>query len=446
MSKFLTACAVLFLLTGAPAALAKPAATAAPATAGIDGAWDVTATYAGGGSGAGALTLIVTGEAVGGASQPLDENQFFPLTLKGRRTVGGADLSVWSAGRLVGNVVVGRDGQRLSGTGLLYGVKVTLSGSRPDSPRRAPATFTYRPESYQLQFSSRAAPVLILAPGDRVKTTTLDNEGQDAAMAWRGMPGNTLTGPFLIEGAMPGDTLVIHLEKVELNRDSAKMFSGVISSAAVEEGYAQTPAKGWGRAWVLDRKAGVARLAAPGERLAGLEVPLRPMIGSIGVAPPLNQAIYAGELGFHGGNLDYNRLVAGATLYLPVFRAGAYLALGDGHAAQGDGEISGQGLETSLDVEFTVDLIKGRSLGQVWLEDAEDVMVCGIANDLEAAMRMATTGMARWLKDRYGLNDSEVAALMSSSVRYDIAEVVDGRQNVVARISKKTLAGVKAPS
>jgi acetamidase/formamidase len=138
--------------------------------------------------------------------------------------------------------------------------------------------------------------------------------------------------------------------------------------------------------------------------------------------------------------MDYNRHVAGATIHFPVWRAGALLSLGDGHALQGDGEISGQGLETSLDVEFRVELIKNRSLGQVWSEDAESVMVSGVDNSLDLAFQMATTGMARWLKEKHGLNDSEVAALMSSSIEYDIAEVVDSRPHVVARMSKRTLA------
>jgi acetamidase/formamidase len=242
---------------------------------------------------------------------------------------------------------------------------------------------------------------------------------------------------------MPGDTLVVHLERVSLSRDTAKMFSSVLNPKAVQGGYPQTPATGWSRNWVLDREKGVARLDAPGERLANLEVPLKPMLGSIGVAAPLNQALYAGDLGFHGGNLDYNRLTAGVTVYLPVWRGGAFLFFGDGHALQGDGEISGQGLETSLDVEFRVELIKGKSLGQVWSEDADDVMVSGIENSLDTSLKMATTGMAKWLKDRYGLNDSEVAALLSSSVAYDIAEVVDPRPHVVARIAKKTLAMIR---
>jgi amidase len=259
------------------------------------------------------------------------------------------------------------------------------------------------------------------------------------------MPGNTLTGPFVVEGAMPGDTLVVHLERVSLNRDTAKMYSGTLDRKAVEASHAQAASPGWGRTWLLDRRKGVARLETPGARLRELEVPLRPMLGSIGVAPPLNMALYAGDDWIHGGNLDYSRMKSGTTLHMPVYRAGAYLFLGDGHAAQGDGEISGQGLETSLDVEFRVELVKGPGLGQLWSEDSENVMVHGIDNTLDASLQMATSGMARWLKTHYALSDSEAAALMSAAIRYDIAAVVNTRPHVVARMAKSTLAMLKKP-
>jgi acetamidase/formamidase len=407
------------------------------------GRWDVIAQFDEG-SAAGALTLARKGESVEGASEPLDEAQLFPLDVTGRPRPDGAELDFAYRGDPVGRLSVTVRQGRLTGTGTLYGVPVKVRGTRPGPPRRPPITHDFTPTRYHIQ-TGRTAPVLRIAPGDRVRTRTLDNEGRDQDRQWRGMPGNPLTGPFYVEGAMPGDTLVVHLEKVELNRDTAKMYSGMLDSKAVQGGYAQEAAKDWGRTWILDRSKGTARLEKPGERLASLELPLRPMIGSIGVAPPLAQALFAGDVGFHGGNMDYRRHVAGATIYFPVWRAGALLSLGDGHALQGDGEISGQGLETSLDVQFRVELIKGKSLGQVWSEDRDYVMVSGVDNGLDDALQMATTGMARWLKERYGLNDSEVAALLGAAIEYDIAEIVDPRPHVVARLAKKTLLTIARP-
>jgi len=426
------------------AALSLTAGAAFAADAPWAGTWTVTASFANGRTAA-PLTLTETDGKIEGTAGPLDENQYFPLTLRGKRAGATAQLEVLARGDVVGTLSLTARGAALSGSGTLYGVPVTLVGVRPSTARVAPQDRVFKPVTYQLQYSARAEPVLRIAPGDRVTTTTLDNEGRNAALQYEGMPGNTLTGPFYVEGAMPGDTLVVHIERVVLTRDTARMYSGALNERVVQSGYVQTPAKGWGRTWVLDRDKGVARLEAPGDKLTGLELPLKPMIGSIGVAPPLNQALYAGDLGFHGGNLDYNRLVAGSTLYLPVYHAGALLSLGDGHALQGDGEISGQGLETSLEVTFRVELIKGKSLGQVWSEDADYVMVSGIDNGLDASLAMATTGMARWLKDRYQLNDSEVAALLSAAVEYDIAEVVDTRPHVVAKIAKTTLAMIREP-
>lgn len=421
-----------------------PAETPAATPDSWAGEWDVTARFDQG-SASGAMILTRKGDGIEGSSQPLDEAQFFPLKVTGRPLSNGAELDLTNRGDAVGRLSVEiRDGT-LSGSGTLYGIPVTVTGTRPGAPRRAPVVHDFVPTQYHLQYSGRVAPALRISPGDRVRTRTVDNEGRDSALQWRAMPGNPLTGPFHVEGAMPGDTLVVHLERVELNRDKAHMYGGTLNEKAVQGGYPQEAAPGWGRTWILDRKKGTARLEKPGERLGALELPLRPMVGSIGVAPPLNQALFAGDLGFHGGNMDYRRHVAGATIYLPVWRAGALLSLGDGHALQGDGEITGQGLETSLDVEFRVELIKGKSLGQVWSEDKDYVMVSGIDNGLDASLQMATTGLARWLKDRYGLSDSEVAALLGAAIEYDIAEIVDSRPHVVAKIAKKTLLTIAQP-
>lgn len=434
MTKYLSWIGVALLLCSLP--------VRASAQDKLAGEWDVTARFANG-SASGSMTLAIDKGAVSGTSDPLDENQFFPLTVKGRQQGSRAVLDMSYRDRPVGRLdVMVRDGA-LSGSGRLYGIAVAISGVRPQGSTRQPTTHDFVPDRHHLQFSGRNAPVLRIAPGDRVRTSTLDNEGKDGAGAWRAMPGNTLTGPFWVEGAMPGDTLVVHLERVSLNRDTAEMYSGMLDQKAVQGGHRQEAKQGWGRTWIFDRSRGTARLKQPGDRLADLELPLRPMIGSIGVAPPLNQALYAGDVWIHGGNMDYNRHVAGSTIHFPVWRAGALLSLGDGHALQGDGEISGQGLETSLDVEFRVELIKNRTLGQVWSEDSDFVMVSGVDNSLDLSFQAATTGMARWLKENYGLDDSEIAALMSSSIEYDIAEVVDSRPHVVARLSKRILAMVR---
>lgn len=408
----------------------------------LDGKWNVTATFANGSSAA-EMTLTQTGSVVEGQSGPLDENRYFPLTLRGALANGVANLDVARGTIPVGKLALGVRSGALVGQGVLYGVPVTVAGVRPGQEARTPVVHDFKPTTFVLQYSARHAPALRIHPGDTVRTFTLDNEGRDHELTYRGMPGNTLTGPIWVEGAMPGDTLVVKLNKVVLNRDTADMASSALDGRALLPGVSQTRTPNWNRTWALDRERGVARPQAPTDKLANLELPLNPMIGSIGVAPMFNQALMAGDVAFHGGNMDYDRVREGATLYFPVWNAGALLSLGDGHALQGDGEISGQGLETSLDVEFTVELIKGDALQQVWLEDEDYVMVTGIENGLDASLQRATTGMSQWLKKRYGLNDSEIALLLSASIEYDIAEIVDPRPNVVARIAKSTVAMLK---
>ena len=133
------------------------------------------------------------------------------------------------------------------------------------------------------------------------------------------------------------------------------------------------------------------------------------------------------------------------TLYLPVYQAGALLSMGDGHAVQGEGEITGQGLETSMDVELTVDLIPGHLMDQPWAENDEYVMMSGIGGSLTEALQNATGGLSNWLRTYYGLNTSEVATVLANTIRYDVAEIVDGHVHVAAKIGKSVLAQLPKP-
>jgi acetamidase/formamidase len=164
------------------------------------------------------------------------------------------------------------------------------------------------------------------------------------------------------------------------------------------------------------------------------------MLGCVGVPPPDKQTFQAGWLGSWGGNMDYNMLREGITVYLPVYQEGALLFVGDGHAAQGDGELTGNALETSMDVEFTVNLVSNQTTGGPRAEDEEWIMAIGIAGSLTDALRQATTQLARWLERDYHLTPNESAVVLGTSMRYDVAEIVDPQVNVVAKLSKKVLA------
>ena len=370
------------------------------------------------------------------------------LTFTGGVAPDGLHLACMVQGKPCGTLVLQLAGDRLTGKGTLMdgdGLErpVTLDGVRP-APRRAPRTFDLEPTKFHNVYSPAIAPVLHLQPGDSVRTRTLDSRGQDRDGKPRAPRGNPLTGPFYIDGAMPGDTLVVHLEKVRTNRDSAYQ-SNLIASSALEAGYLRGIAgldSGFTR-WKIDTAAGTASIVDPSGKMSAYTVKLSPMLGCVGVAPPRDEVLGSGHLGAFGGNMDSPEVREGATLYFPVFQPGALLSLGDGHAQQGDGELPGQGLETSMDVQFSVDVIHGKALGQPRVENAEYVMIMGTGGTLDAAMKSATTQMSRWLADTHGLSPHDIAQFLGTAMKYEIAEVVDSEFDVVAKVSKDDLARIR---
>jgi acetamidase/formamidase len=336
-------------------------------------------------------------------------------------------------GRLVGN--------DLKGTAHIGQDTVEWIARRPVLPTAAPQTRTFEPTQFHRFFSGTIPPPLHINPGDTVRTTTVDAGGRDAAGKRRSNGGNPETGPFYIEGAMPGDTLVIKLNRIRLNRDSAGSGSR-ITTDALGAGYIRDAKydEQFSSEWKLDRQSGFATLAKPSEHLKNYRVKMQPMLGCVAVAPPDKQTFRSGWLGSWGGNMDYNGLTEGTTLYLPVYQEGALLFVGDGHAAQGDGELTGDALETSMDVEFTVNLVQGSSTGGPRVENDDFIMAMGIANSLPDAVRQATTQLARWLERDYHLTANESAIVLGTAMRYDLAEIVDPQVNVVAKVSKAVLS------
>ncbi len=306
-----------------------------------------------------------------------------------------------------------------------------------------PQTHRFEPTQFHRYFSGTIAPALHIHPGDTVRTTTVDAGGRDSRGARRSNGGNPETGPFYVDGAMPGDTLVVKLNRIRLNRDSAASGDR-ITTDALSAGYIRDAKYDdhFSSEWKLDQATGTAMLAKPSEHLKNYRVKLQPMLGCVAVAPPDQQTFRSGWLGSYGGNMDYNSLREGVTLYLPVYQEGALLFVGDGHAAQGDGELTGDALETSMDVEFTVNLVRGQSTVGPRAENDEYLMAMGIANSLPEAVRQATTQLARWLERDYHLTPNESAIVLGSAVRYDIAELVDPQVNIVAKVSKAALAAL----
>jgi amidase len=138
--------------------------------------------------------------------------------------------------------------------------------------------------------------------------------------------------------------------------------------------------------------------------------------------------------------MDYNQIREGTTIYLPVYHPGALLFLGDGHAAQGDGELTGDALETSMDFEFTVDVIPGPNFGHPLAENAEFLISIGIGGSLDQALQQATSGMVRWLERDYKLTANEAALLLGFAVKYDVADLVGTQVSIAAKLPKSMLA------
>lgn len=311
------------------------------------------------------------------------------------------------------------------------------------APAHSPQRHEFTPTKFCRQFSALNEPVLRVAPGDTVHTTTVDAGGTDEKSIRRVLGGNPETGPFYIEGAQPGDTLVVHLDKVRLNRDWAISDDDLVPRAVDTEWSVKMKDAGKSVKWHLDVVRGVATLDKPSAGLKNYSVPLRPMLGCVATAQqPANAAPGSGDSGGFGGNMDLNEVVEGATIYLPVRAPGALLYVGDGHAAQGDGELNGNALETSMDVEFTVELISGKRMPTPFLESSTHFMMVGLAGSIDEAFREATVGMASWLSDKYGLTPTEVAELLGTAAEYHVNEVADRNAGVVLKLNKKQLAGL----
>ena len=340
-------------------------------------------------------------------------------------------------GKLEGRV----QGDEMSGTGKQGEDEFTWTARRAAKNSASPQTRTFEPTKFHRVFSGGIAPEMRINPGDTIRTTTVDAGGRDAKGVRRSMGGNPETGPFYVEGAMPGDTLSVKFNRIRLNRDSAGSGDRIVPSALTAGYYRNAKYDDkFSSEWKLDRENGYAMLAKPTEKLKNFRVKLRPMLGCVAVAPPGNQSFRTGWPGSFGGNMDYNGLREGVTVYLPVNQEGALLFVGDGHAAEGDGELNGDALETSMDVEFTVDLIRGKSTQGPRMESDEYLMASGIANSLPEALQIATTELARWLERDYKLNANESNIVLGASIQYDIAEIVDSQAHIVAKISKAALA------
>ena len=278
--------------------------------------------------------------------------------------------------------------------------------------------------------SSEAAPVVRVRPGDSLVLETADcfsDQVQSASDSPGGVDWahiNPATGPVFVEGAEPGDVLSVLIERVEVARRGVMAVSGDFGV-------------------LRERFEGISFAMIPIEdgsaQVAGASVPVRPMIGVIGVAPE-GAPVPCGSPGSHGGNMDTRIIGEGATVYLPVFAPGALLAAGDLHAAMGDGEICGTGVEVAGSIQLRVDLRRDLELTNPVVETAEVVATIASAETLDDAADQATRDMAGLLMGQLGLSASDATMLMSAAGQLQVSQVVDPLKTARYAMSKEILA------
>jgi acetamidase/formamidase len=313
----------------------------------------------------------------------------------------------------------------------------------------AQKTHHFKPKKYYYTYDAKHKPVLKLKPGDILVTTTLDAFGNKISRSDQlaseivHLPKvNDQTGPFYVKGAKPGDTLVLHLLKVRPNRDFAVSTHLPHFGALTGETYTAMltkplPEKTY--IWKLDLERNVGILDLPNSKIGKVEIPLSPFLGTVGVAPNYGEAIISLTPAEHGGNMDCVETKEGTTLYFPVFVEGGLFMLGDGHAAQGDGEICGTGLECPMEVTVKVDVIKGKTINWPRFEDDEYIMVAGSTRPLIDAFRAAHVELINWLVEDYGFDRWDALQIVSQVGVTRVGNVVDPKYTAVAKFPKKYL-------
>jgi len=243
----------------------------------------------------------------------------------------------------------------------------------------------------------------------------------------RGPGGHILTGPIHVEGAEPGDVLEVRILEVGLSVGYGyNGCSGFVPDLCDPENRS--------RLIRIDRVRNRAEIAP------GIQVPLRPFFGSMGVAPPPDSGrVSSNPPGRHAGNMDNKELVAGTTLYIPVWVAGALFEVGDGHAIQGDGEVDQTALETSLEGRLQFIVRKDMTLGWPMAETPTHYILMGFDPDLEKATEIAIREGTDFIAERTGLTRGEAYSVISMAADLRITELVDGNKGVHLMVSKELI-------
>src|ERR1700761_7498401 len=252
---------------------------------------------------------------------------------------------------------------------------------------------------------------------------------------------NPLTGPFYIDGAEPGDTLVVKVLDLKVDGDQGLGAIGPGFGALNATNYTPMlppplPEKIW--FYPIDHANNTATFQALDSSFK-VKIPLHPFLGCIGVAPAAGEARGSIVPAEFGGNMDASEASAGNTIYFPVNVAGGLLYFGDGHAAMGDGEIAGSAIEVPMRARLQIDLIKGKKTGWPRFENDREIMAAGIYRPVDDALRIAYTELVAWIHADYGLSEIDAYELLSKVGKLHMAEMVDPNYVVIASVEKKYL-------
>ena len=317
-------------------------------------------------------------------------------------------------------------------------------------------------------FDATRAPVLKVKSGDCVQIEAVTHHAGDAPdlMFDEGVkrifdetpesdryPGvHIMTGPIFVADAKPGDMLEVHYLEM-----TPRLPYGSNLAASWGHLYKEMGEKERVTIYQLDAASNTASAAfaydfpgkylIPGtvtqpddccreQALEGVRIPVRPHLGTAGVAPDAKGRVSTVPPGAHGGNIDNWRIGAGATMYYPVQCDGGLFSVGDPHISQGDGELSGTAIEASLNVLLQIRLRKDFAFPSPLLETPTDWIVHGFDTDLNVAMRNAARDMLGLLTDHRGLSRNDAYSLMSVAADFAVTQVVDGRQGIHVRIPR----------
>ena len=307
----------------------------------------------------------------------------------------------------------------------------------------------YRPDPSEFAWTfGGARPVRTIKPGTMLEVWTEDAFGgkvrgpDDLVSKVIQFPFvNPQTGPFEMEGAEPGDTLVLHFVSIEPSRDWAASttipFFGSLTGTHATAGLQEPlPEKIWMYEVDAKRRTVTYRALRGGH---SVQLPLDPMHGTVGVAPANFEARISLVPDYYGGNMDTPEMRAGTTCYLGVNVAGALFSLGDGHCRQGEGESCGVAVEAAMDTVVVADLLKGVATPWPRLENDTHVMSVGSARPLEDAFRIAQVDLVQWLAGEFGMDQLDAYQLLTQASETPVANVVDPNYSIVTKIRKEYL-------